>query len=104
MQDKSSVLKDTRGKTQITNKDKHIRISVDFSVESLKARRAWNQALKVLKDYASQPRLMCPAKLSDKAGEERKAFHNINSLKIFMFNKSNLKKIQDAVFQTEEDV
>lgn len=44
MQDKDSVLKDTRGKTQITNKDKHIRISVDFSVESLKSRRGLEQS------------------------------------------------------------
>lgn len=72
-------------------------------MESLKARRAWDKALKVLKDYASQPRLRDPAKLSDKAGQERKAFHNINSLKIFIFNKSNLKKIQDAEFHTEEE-
>lgn len=96
-------MKNTRGKTQITNKEKHIRISVDFSVEFLKARRTRNKALKVLKDCANQPRLKYTAKLSDIAGEERKALHNINSLKIFIFNKSNLKKIQDAVFQTEEE-
>lgn len=72
MQDKDSVLNDTRGKTQIINKGKHIRMSVDFSMESLRARRAWNKALKVLKDYPSQPRLMHPAKLSYIAGEERK--------------------------------
>ena len=72
-------------------------------MEFLKARRAQNKALKILKDCARQPRLMYTAKLSDIAGEERKALHNISSLKMFIFNKSNLKKIQDAVFQTEEE-
>lgn len=47
MQDKDSVLKDTRGKTQITNKEKHLRISVDFSVESLKARRGLEQSTEI---------------------------------------------------------
>lgn len=68
-------------KNQITNKEIHLRISVDFSMEFLEVRRARNKALKVLKDCASQPRLMYTAKLSDIAGEEGKSLHNINSLK-----------------------
>lgn len=41
---------------------------------------------------------MYPAKLSDIVEEERKAIHNMDSLKIFIFSKPNLKTIQEAIF------
>jgi hypothetical protein len=38
-------LKAVREKTQITFKDKSIKITADFSTETLKARRAWSEVL-----------------------------------------------------------
>jgi microcompartment protein CcmL/EutN len=35
------ILKAVREKKQITYKDKHVKITADFSTETLKARRAW---------------------------------------------------------------
>lgn len=42
---------------------------------------------------------MYPAKLYT---IERKTFHNLNSFKKFIFNRPNLKKIQEAIFLAEE--
>lgn len=60
-------------------------------MEILIARRAWNNAFQVLKDYDGQSGLKYPAKLSAIIQVERKTFYNINSLKIIS-NKPNLKE------------
>jgi hypothetical protein len=39
-------------------------VTTDFSTETLKARRAWNNIFSVLKDSNYQLRLFCAAKLS----------------------------------------
>jgi hypothetical protein len=41
-------LKDVREKHQLTYKGKHFRIPADFSRETLKARRVWNEAFQAL--------------------------------------------------------
>jgi hypothetical protein len=43
-------LKAVREKKQITYKGKSIKITADFSVETLKARRAWGEAFWALND------------------------------------------------------
>lgn len=67
--------------------------------DTLKVITAWGSTFQVLKDYESQARLMYPAKLYT---IERKTFHNLNSFKKFIFNRPNLKKIQEAIFLAEE--
>jgi hypothetical protein len=42
-ENKERILKPVRQKNQITYKGKPIKISADFSTESLKARRAWRE-------------------------------------------------------------
>jgi hypothetical protein len=44
------ILKAVREKNQITYKGKPIKITVDFSTETLKARRAWNVVFQALKE------------------------------------------------------
>ena len=39
-----------------------IRLSVDFSAETLQARREWHDIFKVMKGKNLQPRILCPAK------------------------------------------
>jgi hypothetical protein len=41
-----------------------IRITADYSAETLKARRTWKNAFKALKENNYQFRLLCLAKLS----------------------------------------
>ena len=56
---KEQILKAAREKQQITHKRNPIRITVDLSIETLKARREWQDILKVIKkthspDYCTQ--------------------------------------------------
>jgi hypothetical protein len=50
-------MKTVRGKGQITYKDRPIRITQDFSLETMKARRVWAGVIQTLRDYKCQPRL-----------------------------------------------
>ena len=61
MKDKS--LKETREKRQITYKGKPIRLSADFSTETLQARREWQNIFKVMKGKNLQQRILYPVRL-----------------------------------------
>jgi hypothetical protein len=45
---KERILKAARGKVQITYEGRSIRITPDFSAETLKARRTWTDVLQLL--------------------------------------------------------
>ena len=47
---KYQILKAAREKKQITHKGIHIRITADISIETLQARREWQDILKVMKE------------------------------------------------------
>jgi hypothetical protein len=53
-----------REKKQITYKGKPIKITVDFSTETLKARRPWGEIFWALNEKNFKPRILYPAKLS----------------------------------------
>ena len=46
MKHKEKILKTDRGKQQITYKGTSVRLSADFSAETLQARREWHNILK----------------------------------------------------------
>lgn len=80
-------------------KGKHIRIMADFSMETLKARRTWSNALHVIQDVDCQTTLLHPEKLSAIV-EEIKTFH---SLKEIISNESEiLNRTLEAILHTEE--
>ena len=54
---KEQILKAAREKQQITHKGNPIRITADLSIETLQARRDWQDILKVMKEKNLQPRL-----------------------------------------------
>ena len=54
---KEQILKATREKQQITHKGIPIRVSADLSIETLQARREWQDRLKVMKENNLHPRL-----------------------------------------------
>ena len=55
---KEQTLKAAREKQQITHKGIPIRITTDLSIETLQARREWQDILKVMKQKYLQPRLL----------------------------------------------
>ena len=78
LQTQNSVDKDMfKEKQDVTYKGTPIRISADFSTETLQARREWQEIFKVLKGKNMQPRILCPARISFKIeGEEFPSWHS----------------------------
>ena len=66
---KEQILKAARENQQITHKGIPIRITADLSIETLQARREWQDILEVMKEKNLQPRLLYPAMISFKYGE-----------------------------------
>ena len=64
VKDKERILKAAREKEIVTYKGVPIRLSANFSKETLQARRNWQEVFKVMKSKDLQPRLLYPAKLS----------------------------------------
>ena len=61
-----------------------IRLSADFSKETLQARRDWQKIFKVVKSRDLQPRLVYPAKLSFRIDGQIKSFPDKKKLKEFI--------------------
>ena len=59
--DKERILKAAREKERATYIGVPIRLSADFSKETLQARRDWQEVFKVMKSKDPQPRLFYPA-------------------------------------------
>ena len=58
-----------------------VRLSADFSKETLQARRDWHEIFKVMNSKDLQPRLLYPAKLSFRIKGQIKSFPNTKILK-----------------------
>jgi hypothetical protein len=70
------ILKAVRQKKQITYKGKAMKITADFSTETLKVSRAWSEVFQALNENNFNPRILYPAKLSFKIDGRIKVFHN----------------------------
>ena len=62
MKDKERILEAARGKEAVTYKGVPIRLSADFSKETLQARRGWREVFQVMKGKDLHPRSLYPAK------------------------------------------
>ena len=72
IEEKERILKTAREKETVTHKGIPIRLSADFSKETLQTRRGWKEVFKVMKGKDLHPRLRYPAKLSLKAVNKMK--------------------------------
>uniref|UniRef100_A0A452F5Q2 L1 transposable element RRM domain-containing protein n=1 Tax=Capra hircus TaxID=9925 RepID=A0A452F5Q2_CAPHI len=90
---KEQILKAAREKQQITHKGIPIRITADLSIETLQARREWQDILKVMKDNNLQPRLLYPARISFKYEGDTKSFTDKQKLREFSTTKPALQQI-----------
>ena len=61
IKDKDRVLKATREREKITYKGKPIRLSSDFSTETLQARREWHDIFNAMEQKGLEPRILYPA-------------------------------------------
>ena len=64
MKQEERILEAAREKDKVTYKGVPIRLSADFSKETLQARRGWQEVFQVLKGKGLHPRLLYPGKLS----------------------------------------
>ena len=85
--DKERILKAAIEKETVTYKGVPIRLSADFSKETLQARRSWKEILEVMKGKELPPRLLYPAKLSFRIEEQIKCFPDKVKLKEFIITK-----------------
>ena len=84
IKDKERILKATREKGTVTYKGVPIKLSADFSKETLQARRGWKEVLKIMKGKDLHPRLLYPAKLSFRMEGQIKCFPDKVKLKEFI--------------------
>jgi hypothetical protein len=100
---KERILKAVREKKQITYKGKPIKITADFSTETLKARRACGENFQVLNENNFNPRILYPAKLSFRIDGGIKVFHDKQKLKQYVTTKPPIQKILQGFLHTESE-
>ena len=74
VKDKERILKAAREKQIVAYKGVPIRLSTDFSKETLQAKRDWQEIFKVMKSRDLQPRLLYSAKVSFRIKGQIKGF------------------------------
>ena len=86
-------MKSTKGKaTNYTQGDPH-KDDSDLSIETLQARREWQDILKVMKEKNLQSRLLYPARISFKYEREIKSFTDKQKLREFSTTKPSLQQM-----------
>jgi hypothetical protein len=97
------ILKAVRAKKQISYKGKPIKITADFSTETLKTRKAWGKIFQALNENNFNPRILYPAKLSFKIDRTIKVFHDKQKLKQYMTTKPPLQKFLQGILHTDNE-
>ena len=93
IKDKEKLLKAAWEKKQITYKGTPIRLTADFSAETLQARREWHDILQVMKGKNLQPRLLHPARSSFRFDGDIKSFTDKQKLREFSTTKPALQQM-----------
>jgi hypothetical protein len=96
-------LKAVREKKQVAYKGKLIKITADFSTETLKVRRAWGEIFRALNENNFNPKILYKAKLSFKIDGAKKVFHDKQKLKQYVTKKPPLQKILQGILHTESE-
>ena len=90
---KEKILKAAREKQQITYKGIPLRLTADLSVETLQARREWQDIFKGMKGKNLQQRLLYPARISFRFNREIKTFTDKQKLREFSTTKPALQQM-----------
>ena len=93
--DKERILKAAREKQSVNYKGTLIKLSADFSTETLQARREWREIFKALKRKNMQHRILYPARIAFKIEGEIKNSSNKQKLKEY----SNTKPILEETLK-----
>ena len=103
MKQKERILEAARDKNTVTYKGVPIRLSADFSKETLQTRRGWKEVFEVMKGKDLHPRLLYPAKLSFRMEGQIKCFSDKVKFKEFIITKPLLYEMLKGLTQEKED-
>ena len=95
--DRDKILKATKEKQQITYKGTSNRLSADFSIEILQARREWHVIFKVMKGKNLQPRTLYPPRLSFRFDGESKSFPDKQKLKRIQHHQTSFTTLKELL-------
>ena len=86
VKDRDIILTEEREKQLVTYGGAFIRLSADFSTETLQARREWHEIFTVMKSKDLQPRFLYPEKLLFRIKGQIKSFlrHTHKKLKEYI--------------------
>ena len=93
MKIKDKILKATSEKQQITYKGIPIRLSADFSTETLQASREWHDIFKVMRVKKVQSRIFYPVRFSFRFDGEIKSYPDKQKLREFTTTKPALQQM-----------
>ena len=91
-------IKSSKGKTTNNTQGNSHKITADLSIETLQARRDWQDIFKVMKEKNLQPRLLCSARISSKYVGEIKNFTEKQKLREFITTKPALQQMLNDLF------
>ena len=80
--DKERILKAARKRQLVTYKGTSMKLSADFSTDTFRAKKDWQEVFKVVKSKDLQPRLLYPAKLSFRVEGQIKCFPDLSLIHI----------------------
>jgi hypothetical protein len=100
---KDRILKAVREKGQVTYKGRPIRITTDFSPETIKARLSWTDVIQTLREHKCQPRLLYPAKLSITIDGETKVFYDKTKFTQYLSMNPALPRLVKGKLQRKEE-
>ena len=103
IKEKKRILEAAREKDSVTYKGLPIRLSADFSIETLQARRGWQEVFQVMKGKGLHPRLLYPPKLSFRMKGQIKCFSDKVKLKEFIITKPLLYEMLKGFIYEKED-
>ena len=87
------IIKAAREKEEVTYKGAPIRLAADFSMETLQARREWQEIFQVMKTRGLQPRILYPAGLSIKLEGQIRSFPDKSSLREYTSSRPVLQEM-----------
>ena len=93
IKNKERISEAAKEKDTVTYKGVPIKLSADFSKETVQARRDWQEVFKIMKSKDLQPRLLSPAKLSFRMEGQIKHFSAKLKLEEFIITKTLLHEM-----------
>ena len=97
IKDRDRLLKAIRERNKITYKGNPIRLSSDFSAETLEARREWHDVFNAMKQKGLEPRILYMARLSFKFEGGIKQSPDKQKLREFTSHKPSLQCILEGL-------